>query len=261
MIRAVFAAAAIVFAATVAGVHAQTQTAPPEPTLWEHNDSVMYLVENGASREFHYQKPRPGMLEAGARPGSLLFRGRADNGQYSGTAYIFNPRCGPVPFQVRGSALDNDERIVLTGEAPLVGRRCRIYKTYASTLEFKRLPPSEAVPPQQPQQPSPAAPEIKETKSEPPSPIGGELPSAPTAQPPPANAAPPGSAKDSTGSVAAEHAAPGTPTPAPSVTDKIPPATKDSENYRSGAVLIVMIVSLFGFSLVISLDKNVFRRR
>ena len=34
------------------------------PTLWDHNGSVMYLVENGASREFYYQKPRAGMLEA-----------------------------------------------------------------------------------------------------------------------------------------------------------------------------------------------------
>jgi len=238
MIRAVFAAAAIVSVVTAAGAQAQTQTAPPEPTLWQHNDSVMYLVESGASREFHYQKPRPGMLEAGARPGSLLFRGRVDNGQYSGTAYIFNPRCGPVPFQVRGSALDNDERIVLTGEAPLVGRRCRIYKTYASTLEFKRLPPSEAAQSPQPSQAAGAA------DSE------GTQPEAPR----PANRTPP-PAKDSTGSVAAEHAMPGTPTPAPSAIDK------DPNNYRSGAVLIVMIVSLFGFSLVISLDKNVFRKR
>jgi hypothetical protein len=82
--------------------HAQTQTASPDPANWDHNGSVMYLVKNGSSREFHYQKPRPGMLEAGARPGSLLFRGQFDNGQYFGTAYIFNPHCGQIPFQVKG---------------------------------------------------------------------------------------------------------------------------------------------------------------
>jgi hypothetical protein len=127
MIRAVFAAAAIALGATFtltlqdgikeccASAHAQTQTASPEPTIWDHNGSLVYLVENDASREFHYQKPRLGMLEAGARPGSLLFRGQVDNGQYSGTAYIFNPHCGQIPFQVKGSVLDNDERIMLTG--------------------------------------------------------------------------------------------------------------------------------------------------
>jgi hypothetical protein len=40
------------------------------------------------------------MLDAGARPGSLLFRGEVNNGQYLGTAYIFNLHCGPIPFEV-----------------------------------------------------------------------------------------------------------------------------------------------------------------
>jgi hypothetical protein len=88
MIRAELAVAAIALVATVAvaSAQAQTQTASLEPTIWDHNGSVMYLVANGPSREFHYQKPRAGMLEVGVRPGSLLFRGEIDNGQYSGTA-------------------------------------------------------------------------------------------------------------------------------------------------------------------------------
>ena len=123
--------------------NAQTQTSSPEPTHWDHNGSVMYLVENGSSREFHYQKPRPGILEAGARPGSLLFRGQVDNGQYSGTAYIFDPRCGAIPFQTRGPVLDNDERIILTGQMPKVGRNCRTYGSYTGNLEFRRLKPAD----------------------------------------------------------------------------------------------------------------------
>ena len=94
---------------------------------------MVYLVENGSSREFYYQKPRLGMLEAGAHPGSLLFRGQVDNEQYSGTAYIFNPQCGRISFQVTGTVLDNDQRIVLTGRAPQVGRDCRAYASYTST--------------------------------------------------------------------------------------------------------------------------------
>jgi hypothetical protein len=124
--------------------NAQTQTTSPDPTIWDHNGSVMYLIDNGSSREFHYQKPRPAMLEAGARPGSLLFRGQVDNGQYSGTAYIFNPHCGAIPFQVKGSALDNDERIMLTGQVPQVGQNCRLYGSYTTNLEFRRLKPADA---------------------------------------------------------------------------------------------------------------------
>jgi hypothetical protein len=116
MIRAELAVAAMALFATVAALHAinecctsaqaQTQTVSSEPTIWDHNGSVMYLVAHGQSREFYYQKPRAGMLEVGARPGSLLFRGEIDNGQYTGTAYIFNPHCGQIPFQVKGPILD-----------------------------------------------------------------------------------------------------------------------------------------------------------
>jgi hypothetical protein len=120
-------------------VYAQVRDAPPERTIWNHNGSLMYLAANGSSREFHYEKPRQGMLEAGAKAGSLLFRGKVNDGQYSGAAYIFNPRCGQVPFQVKGAILDNDERIVLTGQAPRIGRNCQAYASYSSTLEFRIL--------------------------------------------------------------------------------------------------------------------------
>ena len=157
MMRAVFATAAIVFGATVTvtpqdrlggcctSAHAQTQTASTEPTIWDHNGSVMYLVENGSSREFWYRKPRLGMLEAGAHPGSLLFRGQIDDKQFSGTAYIFNSQCGRIPFEVTGSVVGDGERIILTGRTPQVGRDCRTYgSSNNSTLEFRRLDTTEA---------------------------------------------------------------------------------------------------------------------
>src|SRR5262249_60541264 len=73
------------------------------------------------------------------------FRGEINNGQYLGTAYIFNLHCGPIPFEVKGPILDDDERIVLTGQAPRVGQNCRAYESYTSNLEFRRLKPIEAV--------------------------------------------------------------------------------------------------------------------
>src|SRR5690348_8308748 len=138
-VRPGIAAIALIVTAGVASPQGQMPSETPARTLWDHNGSVMYLIANGASREFYYQKPRPGMLDAGARPGSLLFRGQVNNGQYLGTAYIFNPQCGVIPFEAKGPILDDDERIVLTGQAPRVGRNCRIYASYTSTLEFRRL--------------------------------------------------------------------------------------------------------------------------
>jgi hypothetical protein len=182
MIRAELAVAAIALIASgaVASAQAQTQTASVEPTIWDHNGSVVYLVANGQSREFHYQKPRAGMLEVGARPGSLLFRGEIDNGQYSGTAYIFSPHCGQIPFQVKGPISDNDERIILTGQAPRLERNCRANESYTSNLEFRRLKPAQS----QEQFTAITAPRVEESKREVPSTAGGELASAPTAQPP-----------------------------------------------------------------------------
>jgi hypothetical protein len=123
------------------------------------------------------------MLEVGARPGSLLFRGEIDNGQYSGPAYIFSPHCGQIPFQVKGPILDDDERITLTGQAPRLGRNCRAYDSSTSNLEFRRLKPNDGAQSQE-QFTAVKAPRVEVPKSEVPSTGGSELASTPTAQPP-----------------------------------------------------------------------------
>ena len=92
-----------------------------ERTFWDHNGSVMYLVADGSSREFYYQKPRPGMLEVGAHPDSLLFKGQINDGQFSGTAYLFNAHCGQVPFEVKGA----DSRQWRKSGADRAGSACR----------------------------------------------------------------------------------------------------------------------------------------
>jgi hypothetical protein len=231
MIRAVFAAAAIAFGFTVTlldgikecctSARAQTQTASPEPTTWDHNGSVMYLVENGSSREFHYQKPRPGMLEAGARSGSLLFRGQVDNGQYSGTAYIFNPHCGAIPFQVKGPVLENDERIMLTGQAPQVERNCRTNGSYTNNLEFRRLKPTEAVQSQEPLVEATRALGVEQSRSETPS--GME-------------------AQNSPGDVTEPKVSPSASTVRLPVATGAPSAAKDLHYYTWAAVLIAVIL-------------------
>jgi hypothetical protein len=238
--------------------YAQTPASSPEPTIWDHNGSVMSLVANGSSREFYYQKPRPGMFEAGARPGSLLFRGQADNGQYSGTAYMFNPRCGQIPFQVRGAILDNDERLVLTGQAPQVGRNCQTYASYTTNLEFRLLRPVAVH--QSEEAPAMAqTPSVEESKPELSSTDGGglNLPSSPTAQPSVANGTHL-AAKDPSTSVV-ERNPPSTTTPQSSVTNESPFAGQDLDTYLWAAVLIMMIGLLLGFS--IGTFSEVFRRK
>jgi hypothetical protein len=229
MLRAVLAVVAIA-AVTVTlldridpcctSANAQTQTTSSEPAQWDHNGSVMYLVENGSSREFHYQKPRPGMLEAGARPGSLLFRGQVINGQYTGTAYLFNPHCGAIPFQVKGPVLDNEERIMLTGQVPQVGRNCRSYGSLTSNLEFRRLNPADVAQSQEAPEATQAL-GVEPSKSE--TPLGVE------AENPPSEVTEP---KVSVSSSMAR----------PPVTNGAPSAAKNLANYIWAVVLIAVVL-------------------
>lgn len=245
MIRGGLAVAAIALAAAaaLASAQAQTQAASPEPTLWDHNGSVMYLVTDGASREFRYQKPRQGMLDAGARPGSVLFRGEIVNGEYLGTAYIFNPHCGPIPFEVKGSVL-NDEQIVLTGQVPRVGWNCRPDGYYTSNLEFRRSKPNEAAQPREPLapvQPSSIA------VSKPEMPSSGE--SAPSGKDDRSVGA-----KDSPAGITDPKVASTLTAPA-SVTNDVP-GVMDLDNVKWGAVFIVMIIWL----LIVLFGKTLIKR-
>ena len=104
-----------------------------------HNGSIVYLVAKGTLREFHYKEPRLGMLDEGVRPGALLFRGQSNNNRYLGTAFIFNSRCGPLPYQVSGPILDNSERVLLTGRAPHVGPDCSVSNYVDDVLEFRLI--------------------------------------------------------------------------------------------------------------------------
>jgi len=242
MTRAV-AAAAVVLAATITVIlqdglegcctsaHAQTQTAspeptPPEPTIWDHNGSVMYLVENGSSREFYYQKPRLGMLDAGAHPGSLLFRGQIDNEQFSGTAYIFNPQCGRIPYPVTGTVLDSDQRIVLTGQAPQVGRDCRAYASSTSTLEFRRLNATAAGPSQEPVVQAAQERSAEQSRSET---QAIEVGNSPSMLPEPS---------------------PSPPTARPPATNGTPSAAKEMDNYVWAAALIAVVLVVWAAAML-----------
>jgi hypothetical protein len=112
--------------------------APPrsQMTYWNHNGSTTYLVANGSSREFFYERPRQGMLEAGAVRGALLFSGEMRDNAYGGTAYIFRGSCGQFPYQVSGPILDDGRRVVLRGQAPRINAQCQIVGYLTDTLEF-----------------------------------------------------------------------------------------------------------------------------
>jgi hypothetical protein len=111
------------------------------PGLWDHNGSAMSLQVSGASVRFRYQQPRPGMLQAGAQPGSLLFDGQRSGTQVWGTAYVFSLRCGPQAYSVRGEIRENGAALVVRGDAPLVDpATCLPTGTRPDELVFRPLP-------------------------------------------------------------------------------------------------------------------------
>jgi hypothetical protein len=71
---------------------------------------------------FAYVQPRSGMIDAGARPGSLLFDGRFDGSYISGTARIFVWQCGVFTYRVDGGVSRDGTIITLKGSAPWVDR-------------------------------------------------------------------------------------------------------------------------------------------
>jgi len=117
-------------------------------TLWDHNGSVMSLDVDGDKRTFSYKEPRPGMVKAGAQPGSLVFEGKSVGGRYVGRAYFYNQACGRYPYQVEGPVLNDGSKVLLKGDVPRLNRRCKIKGTRTDTLVFELIEPSQQMPPQ-----------------------------------------------------------------------------------------------------------------
>jgi hypothetical protein len=228
----------ILFVSTCA--FAQVPNASSDRTMWDHNGSVMYLIANGPTREFFYEKPRPGMLEAGAKTGSLLFRGEASNDQYSGTAYIFNLRCGQVPFNVKGAIVDGGDRIVLTGQAPRIGPNCQAYASYSTTLEFRWLRPIADSPSPEPQNQDDSKAEVRLT--------AGNTLNSPSAPVPAAN-----NVASPTKEVTRNIAAPAFGTPLQKQSPKNEAVAGNIDNYVStGAIIVVVGALLFFFARQVS---------
>jgi hypothetical protein len=111
-------------------------------SLWDHNESIVGLFADGASRVFRYHEPRIGMQEEGVVSGTLLFSGTKSGTTYSGTAYVFSRRCrGPHPYHVDGTAADDGRAITLYGTAPAgFDAACRpvVYRQDALQFNFLR---------------------------------------------------------------------------------------------------------------------------
>ncbi|MEO1205553.1 MAG: hypothetical protein AAFV45_04410 [Pseudomonadota bacterium] len=109
------------------------------PTMWNHNGSVMRLEAEGNLRRFVYDRPRAGMVKAGARSGDVVFEGQRTGATYSGTAYIFSRSCGQVPYPVAGNVSADQRAVVLEGQAPRLGANCQVKSYRRDRLSFELM--------------------------------------------------------------------------------------------------------------------------
>jgi FOG: TPR repeat, SEL1 subfamily len=121
----------------------------PSQMYWNQNGSKIKLVVQGASRKFYFTEPRPEMIDAGAKSGSLLFEGKfineKNNEKYIGKAYVFDRRCGQISYSVSGPVLNDYSRVELRGQKPLIDRNCRHIGAAPEVLTFELVEPLNLV--------------------------------------------------------------------------------------------------------------------
>src|SRR4029077_13349786 len=83
---------------------------------WNHNGSLVSLVSEGAKQRLFYDTPRVGLLDAGVKPGTLLFEGQRTGQNFEGTAYQFYRTCKARGFPVTGTTSDDRQQIILKGK-------------------------------------------------------------------------------------------------------------------------------------------------
>jgi S1-C subfamily serine protease len=114
------------------------QPVAPQRTYWDHNGSVMYLVADGRERTFHYYQPRAVMVEFGAQPNAVIFRGQSDGSSYAGTAFFFSKRCkAKFGYRVSGPIEDDSRRVVMKGMKPVLGPDCKAVGRVPDELVFQ----------------------------------------------------------------------------------------------------------------------------
>jgi hypothetical protein len=107
---------------------------------WSHNGSVMSFEEANGSLEIDYLEPRNGMMAVGVRTGTMLFLGTEDGDKIEGSAWTFDPRCGPLRYEVEGQLLNNGSRVALSGLSPRVNSNCDVIGQVPDVLRFELMP-------------------------------------------------------------------------------------------------------------------------
>ena len=112
---------------------------------YDHNGSVMSVVDCGSTIQIFYDNPREGIRKAGVAPGVMLFDGTVSRSGTArairGNARVFRRNCLPALYPVEGvTASLGPNTITLEGQAPRRGQSgCDIVGFRPDTLVFTPL--------------------------------------------------------------------------------------------------------------------------
>lgn len=108
-------------AAFMAGV----EPAQAQEACFDHNGSLMRVIDRGGRFTISYEKPRSVLRRAGVKRGTVLADGVSTDGGLTGVARRFSRHCvgRPLEYDVQGH-YEGDETIVLSGQRQVYDR-CR----------------------------------------------------------------------------------------------------------------------------------------
>lgn len=95
-------------------------------SCWDHNGSVVRLVDKGLQRQFIYEVPQGTLVNAGVTRGTLLFVGLNRGDYFAGTARVFSRFCpaDPLEYYVEGPVTHNPLQVTISGVRDS-NRQCR----------------------------------------------------------------------------------------------------------------------------------------
>jgi hypothetical protein len=106
--------------------------------LWYYYGSTLLLITDGVHRKLYYETPGP-EAAIGVQRGTLFFVGQQKGRAFRGSALAFSGRCGAFAYPVRGETSQDNQTIVMRGNAPNFDGKCRVGSTWEATLMLVRI--------------------------------------------------------------------------------------------------------------------------
>jgi hypothetical protein len=121
----------------------EKEASSPPGSYWRQGGSIMSLIASKTDRKFIVFRPSQALSKLKVASGTIQFEGHISASGYSGTAFLFSENCKPFPYPVTGQIENGQERVILSGEAPLLNKKCQQTgkRSITLTFDYMKTPP------------------------------------------------------------------------------------------------------------------------